>query len=129
MVEQTAPPQVNRFRRGLRRALARLSWTGANGTAPPEEGTPVLIWKGDTRSGIGRMGIVTKKMNTMAEVTYLNQSARLQTRKKFASSLINLQEGLRVEQGPEGMLWIVHEDMVDVDDETGPYVSDADDVD
>ena len=75
------------------------------------------------------MGIVTKKMNTMAEVTYLNQGARLQTRKKFASLLIILQEGLRVEQGTEGMLWIVHEDMVDVDDKAGPYVSDADGVD
>ena len=55
----------------------------------------------------------------MCRVTFINYHGRRQNRQKRASSLILLQDGLRLENGPRGMLWIVREEEDgEVDSET-----------
>lgn len=56
---------------------------------------------------------------SMCQVMFINYRRHQQNGQKRASLLIQLQEGLRLESGPGGMLWIVcDEDYKEDDDKT-----------
>ena len=87
-----------------------LTQTGRNGNKRPPVGRFCLILRGDADKDVGRMGIVSRQTKCMVAVVWRDgRSGKTQEKLKRPKSLIQLEDGLRVEQDGDGMLWIVRQ--------------------
>jgi hypothetical protein len=106
-------PSLKRNKRGYRSRnwLKRVAWltrTGRNGTKQPPVGRICLILKGDMNKDLGRMGVVSRQTKSMVSIVWKDEdTGRTHEKLKQPESLIQLEEGLKVEQDTDGMLWIV----------------------
>jgi hypothetical protein len=91
--------------------LMRIPWltrTGVNGKRQPPVGRLCLILKGDAEKDLGRMCVVSRQTKCMVSVVWKEEtSGRTHEKLKHPESLIQLEDGLRVVQDADGMLWIV----------------------
>jgi hypothetical protein len=91
--------------------LMRIPWltrTGVNGKRRPPVGRLCLILKGDAEKDLGRMCVVSRQTKCMVSVVWKEEtSGRTHEKLKHPESLIQLEDGLRVVQDADGMLWIV----------------------
>jgi hypothetical protein len=92
---------------------SRLRWltqTGSSGKKLPPVGRFCLIMKGDADKDVGRMGIVSRQTRCMVAIVWKDaKSGRTKERMKQPESLIQLEDGLIVEQDVHGMLWVVRQ--------------------
>jgi hypothetical protein len=67
-----------------------------------------LVLKGDVERDLGRMVVVSRQTKNMVAIVWKDESTgRTHERLKQPESLIQLEEGLRVEKDSDGMLWVV----------------------
>jgi hypothetical protein len=112
-------PEENGLQRRRRRTyrsrnwVSRVPWltrTGVNGKKLPPVGRFCLILKGDADKDVGRMGMVTRQTKSMVSIVWKDElTGRVREKLKHPESLIQLEEGLRVEQDADGMLWVVRD--------------------
>jgi hypothetical protein len=90
------------------RGLAR---TCQNGKRLPPVGRYCLIIKGDADKDFGKMCVVSRQTKCMVSVVWRdNDTGATREKMKHPESLIQLEDGLRVEQDADGMLWVVRGD-------------------
>jgi hypothetical protein len=91
----------------------RLRWltrTGLNGNKLPPVGRFCLILKGDADKDVGRMGLVSRQTKCMVAIVWKDaKSGKTREKLKQPESLIQLEDGLIVEQDGDGMLWVVRQ--------------------
>jgi hypothetical protein len=91
--------------------VRNLTRTGRNGARLPPVGRYCLILKGDADKDVGRMALVTRQTKSRVSVTWKEETTgATKERLKHPESLVQLEEGLVVEQDSFGMLWIVRQD-------------------
>jgi hypothetical protein len=91
--------------------IRELTQTGRNGARLPPVGRFCLILKGDVDNDVGRMALVTCQTKSMVSVTWKEEiTGATKEKLKHPQSLIQLEEGLAVEQDSFGVLWIVRRD-------------------
>ncbi len=102
--ERTYQPQ------SWKNQLRWLTQTGSSGKTLPPVGRFCLIMKGDADKDVGRMGIVSRQTRCMVAIVWKDaKSGRTKERMKQPESLIQLEDGLIVEQDVHGMLWVVRQ--------------------
>jgi hypothetical protein len=90
--------------------LRQISWltrTGVNGKRQPLVGRLCLILKGDAEKDLGRMCVVSRQTKCMVSVIWKDETSGRMQKLKHPESLIQLEDGLRVVQDADRMLWIV----------------------
>jgi hypothetical protein len=88
--------------------VAWLTWTGRNGTKRPPVGQICLVLKGEMDKDLGWMGVVSHQTKSMVSIIWKDEdTGQTQEKLKQPESLVQLEDGLRVEQDTDGMLWVV----------------------
>jgi hypothetical protein len=91
--------------------LSRIPWltrTGVNGNKRPPVGRMCLILKGNAEQDVGQMGVVVRQTRSMVAVVWKDEvTGRTHEKLKQPESLVQLEDGLKVIQDADGMLWIV----------------------
>lgn len=106
-------PPGRRSKRGYRSRnwLKRVAWltrTGRNGSKRPPVGRICLVLKGDMDKDLGRMGVVSRQTKSMVSIVWKDEETGQTCEKlKQPESLVQLEDGLGVEQDTDGMLWVV----------------------
>jgi hypothetical protein len=96
-----------RWRERLRTGFRYLLRMGPRGNALPLVGDHCLVLTGKAGDDIGQMGRVTDVKAVMVEIGYRSQkSGKIVYKHKKPSSLVMLEDGLRLEQDVNGMVWI-----------------------
>jgi hypothetical protein len=96
--------------RSWRNWLQWLTQTGASRKKLPPVGQFCLILKGDADKNMGQMGIVLRQTKCMVAIVWKDaKNGRVQEKLKQPDSLIQLEDGLRVVQDADGMLWVVRQ--------------------
>jgi hypothetical protein len=63
---------------------------------------------------LGRMGVVSQQTKSKVSIVWKEErTGRTLKRLKHPESLIQLEDGLKVVQDTEGMLWVVREEMLE----------------
>ena len=94
--------------RSWKNRLRWLTQTGLSGKKLQPVGRFCLILKGDADKDVGRMGIVSRQTRCMVAIVWKDaKSGKTQERLKQPESLVQLEDGLIVEQDGYGMLWVV----------------------
>jgi hypothetical protein len=69
------------------------------------------VLKGDADKDVGRMALVTRQTKSMVAVVWKEEiTGATKEKLKHPESLVQLEEGLAVEQDSFGMLWVVRQD-------------------
>jgi hypothetical protein len=69
------------------------------------------VLKGDADRDLGRMGIVSHQTKCMVMIVWKDEvTGTTKERVKRPDSLIQLEDGLRINQDSKGMLWVVQGD-------------------
>jgi hypothetical protein len=90
--------------------IPRLARTGRNGTKRPPVGRVCLVLKGDAEVDVGKMVVVVRQTKCMVAVVWKDEgSGDTREKLKHPESLIQLEDGLVLEQDTDGMLWVVRE--------------------
>jgi hypothetical protein len=90
--------------------IPRLARTGQNGTKRPPVGRVCLVLKGDAEVDVGKMVVVVRQTKCMVAVVWKDEgSGDTREKLKHPESLIQLEDGLVLEQDTDGMLWVVRE--------------------
>ena len=91
--------------------VRNLTRTGRNGARLPPVGRYCLVLKGDADKDVGRMALVTRQTKSMVTVVWKEEiTGATKEKLKHPESLVQLEEGLAVEQDSFGMLWVVRQD-------------------
>ncbi len=97
--------------------VSQLPWltrTGLNGNWLPPVGRFCIILKGEAHSDVGRMGVVNRQTKCMVSIIWRDEmTGETREKLKHPNSLIQLEEGLTMEQDADGMLWVVRRDNAD----------------
>jgi hypothetical protein len=109
--EEELPLRRERRSYRSRNWLRRVAWltrTGINGNKRPPVGRLCLVLKGDVERDLGRMVVVSRQTKNMVAIVWKDESTgKTRERLKQPESLIQLEDGLRVEKDSDGMLWVV----------------------
>jgi hypothetical protein len=96
--------------RSWRNQLRWLTQTGASRKKLPPVSRFCLILKGDADKDMGQMGIVSRQTKCMVAIVWKDaKNGRVQEKLKQPDLLIQLEDGLRVEQDVDRMLWVVRQ--------------------
>jgi hypothetical protein len=96
-----------RWRERLRTGFCYMLRMGPRGNVLPRVGDHCLVVTGKAGDDIGQMGRVTDVKTLMVEIGYRSpRNGKIVYKHKKPSSLVMLEDGLRLEQDKNGMVWI-----------------------
>jgi hypothetical protein len=73
-----------------------------------------LILKGDIDKDLGRMGVVSRQTKSLLLIVWKEErTGRTRKKLKHPELLIQLEDGLKVVQDTEGMLWVVRDERLE----------------
>jgi hypothetical protein len=110
-LKQVILPIVTRENRVRQWVLKLPRWTKRSSPRLIAEGTRVIILNKDAVEAGGLMGVVTKQMTKMVEVTRLDSNGMLTRSRRYPNTLVQLGDGVTCRQNIRGEWSIMLEDV------------------